>query len=269
LNKSETFAWTAAALLGMCGAASPAASQETGPAGQESAPAAEQENDGTDPTRPVKTLSVSYEHLDLRGDFTSDSLILAYTQPIGSGRNSLKAKLPLSSIDVLGNDRIDVGDISIKYTMIPKVTRSFGVVIGAEMTFDTASRAELGTGQNVFKGTLIYAKFLKNGGIFAPALVHSISVWGDGNRPAVNSTTVDLYYVPRLRNRSMYMTIDPAMTVDWENDREFPSLSVTLGYKLGRMMGGKGQMFVKPSASFAQERPVNWGVEVGFQLLSF
>jgi hypothetical protein len=35
------------------------------------------------------------------------------------------------------------------------------------------------------------------------------------------------------------------------------------------MMGGRGQIFFKPSINFGAERPGNWGVMVGFQLIGF
>jgi hypothetical protein len=232
-------------------------------------PPQEKENDGTDPTRPVRTASMLYEHIDLRGQFNSEIVTLNYSQPIGSGRSAVKVEVPFSSVDVLGNKSMDIGDVSFKFTNIPVVTRKYGIVIGLEMVLNTAARPELGSGKNVLKPSFIYAKFLKNGSIIAPSLVHNVSLWGDKGRPSVNLTTFDLYFVPRLKNPRMYMTIDPAMNIDWENKKEYPALAVTLGYKLGNMFGGKGQVFIKPSTTFFSDRPVDWGVKAGFQVLNF
>lgn len=238
---------------------------------QSAAPAAKasSDNDGTDPTRPVRTASVQYEHLALRNNFTSDVITVNYSQPIGSGRSAVRMEVPLSSVDVLGDRSLGLGDISVKYTNIPVVTREYGIVIGAELVLNTADRPELGTGKNVFKPSFIYAKFLKNGSIIAPSLVHNVSLWGDKGRQSVSLTTFDLYYVPRLKNKKLYMTVDPALNVDWKNDKFYPALAVTMGHKLGGMLGGNGQVFVKPSATFFKDRPTNWGVKVGFQLLNF
>lgn len=232
-------------------------------------PAAEKENNGTDPTRPIRTASVLYEHTDLRGGFTSEILSFNYTQPLGTGRSSLKIEMPFSSVDVFGNRAMAAGDLSLKYTKIPVITRTHGIVVAGEMVFNTAARQELGTGKAVFKPQFIYAWFLKGGHIFAPALVHNISLWGDRKRSDVNLTTVDFYYVPRLKNPNMYMTLDPAFNIDWENKKQFGALAVTLGYRLGNMLGGKGQVFIKPSTTFLDDRPANWGIKVGFQVLGF
>lgn len=261
-----------ALLLAAAGAGSvqaqTAAVQPAGPPAT-APPAAEKENNGTDPTRPIRTASVFYEHTDLRGGFTSEVLTFNYTQPLGSGRSSLKIEMPFSSVDVFGNRSMAAGDLSLKYTKIPVVTRTHGIVLAAEMVFNTAARPELGTGKAVFKPQFIYAWFLKGGNIFAPALVHNISLWGNSNRADVNLTTIDLYYVPHLKNPKLYMTLDPAFNIDWENKKQFGALAVTLGYRLGNMLGGKGQMFIKPSTTFLDDRPTNWGIKVGFQVLGF
>lgn len=262
--------WLLSGALLACSGSQAAAQIAAQPAAQAVAAAVAQEkpNDGTDPTRPVRNLQLNYEHLDLRGNFTSDIMALAFTQPLG-GRSSLRIKAPLSSIDARGDAGFALGDMSLKYTRIPVLTRNYGIVLQAEMIFDTASRAELGTGQNVLKPGIIYARFLTGGAIFAPAIVHSVSLWGDSGRPPVSVTTFDFYYVPHLANPKLYMTLDPAMNFDWHNDRYFPSLAVTLGRKLGKAMGGNVQAYVKPSAAFFADRPFNWGIEAGVQLLAF
>lgn len=231
--------------------------------------AAAKDNDGTDPTRPVRTLSTTFEHLALRNGFNSDVLAFGYTQPLGSSRNSIRVRVPFAAVDVLGNRGMALGDVGVRFNWIPHVDRSYGIVVQNELQLDTAARPELGAGKTVLKSTSIYAKFLRDGSIFAPALVHSESLWGRAARKPVRTTTLDLYYVPRLRNPRLYMTVDPALTVDWSNELVYPALAVTMGYKLGPMLGGRGQIAIKPSATFFSNRPTNWGVEVAFQLLSF
>ena len=239
------------------------------PAAPPPAPPAEKENNGTDPTRPIQTAAIEYEHVDLRGNFNSDTVFLKYTKPIGAGRTSVKFEAPLASVDVVGNRAMALGDVSVKLTHIPLVTRTHGIVLGAEMVFDSAGQPELGSRKAVFKPSVIYAIFRKDGTIIAPSVVHSMSLWGDQNRADVRLTTFDFYIVPHLNNPKLYMTIDPAFNVDWESNREYGAVAVTLGYRLGKMMGGNGQVFVKPSTTLFDERPTDWGLRVGFQLLGF
>jgi hypothetical protein len=44
-------------------------------------------------------------------------------------------------------------------------------------------------------------------------------------------------------------------------------LAVTLGYKLGDVWVGKGQIYMKPQVFIGESRNVDWGAEVGSQLL--
>jgi proline racemase len=40
-----------------------------------------------------------------------------------------------------------------------------------------------------------------------------------------------------------------------------------MGYKLGPMLGGRGQISAKPSVGIGPDAPFGWGVQVAFQLL--
>lgn len=252
------FLWRVSALL-------PAAMFALTLSSADAAPADDKPNDGTDPTRPVRTLQADFEYLDLAHTrATSKVFTGSFAQPIGP--TSIQVKVPLAALDARGDDSYALGDVSVKYTRVFGVTPQRGFVFSTEIFFDTAERPELGTGKYVVKPTLIYAKFLKNGDIFAPAIVHSASIAGRAN---VNATTMDFYYVPRLANPRLYMTYDPALNYDWEQDQFYAALAVTFGLKLGPVMGGNGQVFIRPSATFGDRRPVDWGMKAGVQLLNF
>jgi len=137
------------------------------------------------------------------------------------------------------------------------------------MVFDTASRDELGTGKNIFKGTLIKAWFLSDGSIFAPAVVHSESLWGDSLRKDVRATTLDLYYVPKLSDPRNLVTVDPSINRDWKSEKSFVGLAVTFGRVLGPALGGTGIVSLKPSVFAGDGRPGSWGVELGYKVLGF
>lgn len=251
-------------------AATPAIAQETEAVAPVAASEAAKVNDGTDPTQLTTQADVALEHLDLRSGFSSQTLTLGLTIPVGeSKRTSIRFKAPFVAVDVLGDDSMGLGDASVKVTRVLKVTRQYGIVLGGEVAFDTADRLELGTGKTVFKGSFIYAKFLKGGHIFAPSLVHNVSVAGSYLRSNVNLTTIDLYYVPRLSNPKLFMTIDPALNYDWVSDSAFGSLSVTLGRSVGSMLGGIGQFTVKPTVLVGGNRGANWGMQVGFKVVNF
>lgn len=178
-------------------------------------------------------------------------------------------EVPFAAVDVLGNDKMGLSDVSVKMTRVLEVNRKYGLVMSGKVAFDTADRLELGTGKTVFEGTFIYAKFLKGGHIFAPALVHKISVAGSDRRADVSLTTLDLYYVPRLKDPKMFITVDPALNYDWVNNATFGALAVTFGRSIGPMFGGIGQVTLKPTILVGGDRPANWGMKVGFKVVNF
>ncbi|MBP6597576.1 MAG: hypothetical protein KA187_01530 [Arenimonas sp.] len=231
---------------------------------------AEELDNGTDPTLLSRQVQATFEHTRLRNGFEANLLNLNFSQPFGEKRDSaLRFRLPLASNNVLGSEAYRLGDATVQLTHVFDVTRTRGRVFLAEMSFDTADRPELGTGQNVFKGTYIHAFFLERGGIFAPAFVHNESLWGDDDRAKVRVSTVNLYYVPDLRDPRNLITLDSSVTRDWEGGREFAALAITFGRVIGPMFGGNGIVSVKPTLYGGGERPATWGAEVGFRVIGF
>jgi hypothetical protein len=78
---------------------------------------------------------------------------------------------------------------------------------------------------------------------------------------------VDLYYVPRFSDPHTFMTVDPAVVFDWENEKQFATLAVTLGRVLGKALGGNSQVYGKPSIQVGTDRSADWGFEAGSKLI--
>jgi hypothetical protein len=72
------------ALVVGCLPAGPLQAQQTAPAEQETAQAVD---NGTDPTKFSKVAEAKYEYLDLNGGFSSSTLRLSYTHPLGEKRD--------------------------------------------------------------------------------------------------------------------------------------------------------------------------------------
>lgn len=225
-------------------------------------------NNGTNPTLLSNTVQVQYKYLSILPSGSTDLFELTYSTPFGATKNmSLGFNLPYAS--GYSDDSFGFGDASIKFTHVPFVNQSHGFAYTAEIFFDTASRDELGYGLTVLKASAYYAKFLKNGAIIAPALVQVNNLQNSGSRNPVNNTTFDLYYVPKLANPNYYITFDPAITADWENDRTFGSLTITFGRMLGKVFGGDSQVYIKPQVLAGGERPSDWSFQVGYKILGF
>lgn len=227
------------------------------------------ENNGTDPTRVSRTVQVKYEYLALRDGFTSSTLRLLYTQPLGSGFSAV-FKLPVTRVDVFGNDGAGLGDVSVQVGMVFGLPREGGNVVQAEVFFDTATRPELGAGNSVLKATYIRAFFLQSGAILAPSFVQSVSLLGGGDRPKVNLSTVDLYYVPKMADPRNLVTFDPNVNYNWQNGNRFASLAVTLGRNIGPSpFGGNQFVLVKPAILVGSDRPNKWGLELTYRVIGF
>ncbi len=227
-------------------------------------------NNGTDPSKLQTVAEAKYEYLDLQNGFSSGTLRLSYTTPIDDAQSyALRIRVPVTYVDVLNDDSYNLGDASLELSHVFGLTKQHAFVAKGELIFDTADRPELGTGRNVFKGTFIYAKFLENGAILAPSLVQSVSLGSDAERPDLNVTTLDFYYVPKLANPKNLITFDPNVVFDWENDTHFAGLAVTFGRVLGPQLGGNGIVFVKPSLFAGTDRLGSWGLEVGYKVIGF
>ncbi|WP_310475311.1 hypothetical protein [Sandarakinorhabdus sp.] len=257
-------------VLGLFPTAVLAQTAEAAPA-TEPAPAAEAAagNDGTDPTRPINSLRASYEHFELRGGRWAGTLATSIEQPFGDGYWTLRARVPFAATNALGNSALGLSDASLRLTRVFGVSRKGGRVAQLEVIAPTAGRDEWGGGKWQLKPVFIQAYFLKNGTIVAPALQHQFSFAGSSRRADVNTTTFDLYVVPRLANRKLFMTIDPALIYDWERKQTFGALAVTLGTNVGRLFGGQMQISVKPSVAVGGDRPFNYGLQAGVAVLGF
>jgi hypothetical protein len=227
-------------------------------------------NNGTDPTKLVNSVVAQYEHFDLMGGRTNGVLKLNYTTTLDEARTyDLRFRVPVSRVTGIGNDGFAVGDASIQLGHVFGLSKAGAFVARGELIFNTAERPSLGTGKNVLKGTLIWAKFLSDGSIFAPAVVQSNSIGGDAARTEVNNTVFDFYYVPKLATPGMWVTYDPALTFDRPSNKQFASLAVTVGVALGKAFGGQSQVFIKPTVFGGNDRPGDWGLEVGYKIIGF
>jgi hypothetical protein len=91
-------------------------------------------------------------------------------------------------------------------------------------------------------------------------MVQQINISKTVGRPSVNNTTLDFYYVPKLENPNYFMTLDPAITADWERNTKFASLTVTFGRMLGSAFGGNGQVYIRPQILAGGDRPAKWSL---------
>jgi hypothetical protein len=113
-------------------------------ASAQEAKAAEPVNNGTDPTKLQTVAEAKYEYLDLQNGFSSGTLRLSYTTPLDDAQSyALRVRVPVTYVDVLGNDGYDIGDASLEISHVFGLTKAHAFVAKGELIFDTAGRPEL------------------------------------------------------------------------------------------------------------------------------
>jgi hypothetical protein len=223
-------------------------------------------NDGTDPAQPAQTASLSYEHRRLADGDLEASLFADFTVPLASDRTVFAVRLPFVSLNA-SRSGFGLGDVGVSLSQILPTGSKGAVILGAQLEFDSASQPERGTGQTVATASMIIERILPGGIIVAPTFAHSLGVSGSDGR--INFSRFNLYIVPVVGSERLYLTFDPALTVDWGEGTEYADVAVTLGYGLGRRMGGDTQIFARPTIGLGKARTFDWAIEVGFQLLNF
>ncbi len=236
-------------------------------------------NNGTNPTLLTTQFGIQYQFNQINSDLNTGLFEAFYTQPFGEGgKRAFRITVPGSDSPFNANPiyggkpgvEFTLGDISVTYIDVFYLTEKNGAAFTFELFLDTAETEAAGYGQFAGETSAFYAWFLNNGAIFAPAWVQTFGLEGGNDQGQnVNTTTIDFYYVPKLKNPRFYLTFDPAIIHDWETDATFGSLQVTAGMLTGKSFGGDGQVFIKPGILFGGDRPAEWSVQVGYKVLNF
>lgn len=236
-------------------------------------------NNGTNPTLLTTQFGLQYQFNQINSDLNTGLFEAFYTQPFGEGgKRAFRITVPGSDSPFNANPifggkpgvEFTLGDISVTYIDVFYLTEKNGAAFTFELFLDTAETEAAGYGKFAGETSAFYAWFLNNGAIFAPAWVQTFGLEGGNDQGQnVNTTTIDFYYVPKLKNPRFYLTFDPAIIHDWETDATFGSLQVTAGMLTGKAFGGDGQVFIKPGILFGGDRPAEWSVQVGYKVLNF
>jgi hypothetical protein len=114
------------------------------------------------------------------------------------------------------------------------------------------------------------AFFLPGNMIFAPAHKHGLSLAGEDDRAEIHSGTLDFYLVRKFDQGRQWLTFDPTLLFDYENDRyESAAVRLTCGRVLAKAGDGVLSGFVKPGSGIGSDRPNDWSFEVGTSSIGF
>ncbi|MBL4733657.1 MAG: hypothetical protein JKY82_13895 [Rhizobiaceae bacterium] len=226
-------------------------------------------NNGTNPTLLTTISGIQYQHNQINSKLSTGTWEAFVRIPFGvEKRMAFEFTAPYASGTL--DTSFGGGDIALKFVHVTNIETTWGAAYAAELFLDTAERTDIGYGETVLEFSAFYARFLEDGSIFAPAWVQLVGL--EGNNPSgidINQSTIDFYYVPKLANPNFFMTLDPALTYDWERDTGFASLQVTMGMLTGKAFGGDSQIFIKPGIYAGINRPLDFSFQIGFKVLNF
>jgi hypothetical protein len=242
------------------------------PGSQEPAPAASASADksGTDPTKFLRAFRITNELARTTNENWSNTTAFSFVQPFADSKMNLRLKVPVIWTDVTGSGDWGIGDLSLRYNWLAKITQSYGLLVGAEVVADTASEDFMGRGKWTAAPLATFALFLSKNMIFAPTYQHNFSFAGDSDRADVNESVLDFYFVITADDKQSWVTIDPTIVIDWENDQNTPAtLEVQYGWKAGELFGGAFNMYIQPGIGIGQDRPYEWNIEFGINIVGF
>lgn len=237
-------------------------------------PSGSEDKSGTDPTKFLRTLGVRNEYQRLTNEKSFNLTTFTYIEPFADGRMNLRLKAPLAYTDAAGpngdNDEFGLGDLSFRYNWLAHVDAKQGVLLGADLTADSATEDVLGRGKWTIGPSVTYAMFLSPSVIFAPAYQHNISFAGEDRRKDVNESVIDLYMVFTAEDKTSWFIVDPTLVIDWEADENTPlTLEAEYGRNIGTLFGGALNFYIRPGIGIGQDRPYDWNIEVGFTIVGF
>jgi len=238
------------------------------PAESDSAAADKADKTGTNPLNFQTTLSLKNEFNRI-SDRYANLTRLTYSHPLLPNWK-IGVELPFLASDASGSDQAGLSDVVLKTSWIPYATRKMGLALGADLTTPTATQDVLGTEKWQLAPSLTAAFFLPHSVIFAPAYKHGFSFAGEDDRADIHTGTLDFYLVWKFDRSRQWLTLDPTLLFDYENDR-YESATVRLTY--GRVLGKVGEAvlsgFIKPDVGVGCDRPNDWSLEAGVSLIGF
>jgi len=219
---------------------------------------------GTNPLNIQTTVVVVNDFRSLPDALFSNTSRYRYVMPLARRRMSAWLDLPILASNVTGRTEAAFGDLGVRWSWIPWIQRSRGVLVGVDTAWRTATNEALGDGRHTL------APFVQMVFLPSPATVTGASymqrqsVGGDSQRLDI-SEGVATFYLAWLPTAAMWTIAEPQMVVDYEND----DTSGRIDVELGRVLFGGVGTYVRPGLGIGSRsaRPFDWKLEIGFRVI--
>jgi hypothetical protein len=224
------------------------------------------DNSGTNPVNFTFDFRMWMEVEMLEGDNSFTKTAFEYRAPVSK---TVAARFRGYKIDLSqgsGSTTTGFGDMDARLIWVPKVTRKGAIALGMEATFNTASQPILGTGKTTL-GPQAFLVFFQpfgiKGSILAPAYQYVFDVAGDDDRADISRSAFDLFFVWLASDKRHWITINPTMVIDHENEKEFAVFET----EVGQMMFGPTSSYIRPGVGIGDDKPYDWNIEFGFKVI--
>jgi hypothetical protein len=223
---------------------------------------------GTNPLNLQTEFRLFNEYQGHRGGRYFNTTTFQYVQPFAQHTAAARIRLPLVATDLGGGGDFGFGDFNLRFNYVPRITHKYGILTGVETFWDTASESTLGSGRNVVAPVFVYALFLPNKALFAPAYQQFIDIGGEDTWRKINQGAFDFYYVKLVKKG--WWILDPTLTLDYEgNPAVSGQVELERGFIIGPQGKGVASWYIRPGVGIGATRAYDWNLEVAYKVVGF
>ena len=209
---------------------------------------------------------------DLRSeyvDYGTASMMTLVPRAEYAFSNSLavRAEIPILRYDPGSSDPAANGVGNLVTRLAWRATRSEGyaMVVGSELSLDTASNANLGSGKHVLAPFAFWAIDLPAmKSVFFPYIQYGSSLGGDASREDVRYTNLRTSLLTRWPART-YSFVEVNYWFDHERSNRYSSYAKA---ELGRFVSPKTGFYLRPGAGMSgtnERLGMKWSMEIGMR----
>lgn len=209
---------------------------------------------------------------DLRGeyiDYGTASMMMLIPRFEYAFSNSLavRAELPVSRYDPGTSDPTanGVGNLLTRLAWRASRNEGYAMVVGSELSLDTASNTHLGSGKNVLAPFAFWAIDLPAAkSVFFPYIQYGQSFSGDASRQDVRYTNLRTSLLTRWPQRT-YSFIEVNYWFDHERSNRYSS---NVKAELGRFFSPKTGFYLRPGTGMSgtnERLGLKWTMEIGMR----
>jgi hypothetical protein len=220
----------------------------------------------SDPTRAV-FFSIRPELTGLDSDVTRSALIFRYDQAAlrkrrwlpGQRGVILRFEVPIAYARIGARESAGLGDAYAQLLIAPHLTSKFAYVVGTGLVLPTASDDGLGAGGWILAPAGGPVWFFRGRGLLFIKLQNSISVGHDPERPATNVFVFTPTLVRTFAGQ-WWALADTETRTNWLRDGRTGFKS---GLQIGRALGSRAGVWVKPEAWWGPNQDGSWNLKFG------